>query len=290
MTTIDSAPFAVIGATGQQGGAIVDALLDAGAPVLAIVRDPDGAPARALLERGVTVRVADQEDRDGLARALDGAAALAFMTTFAGADGTEGEARRGIAVAEAAARAAVPRVVYSSVGGAERATGIPHFESKRRVEERLQELLPAVLLRPTFFMENLAPQLIPGADGEIVLRLPMPGDVPVQMIAVRDVGRAAARLLLDPHAIEEEAVEVAGDEPSLEEAARRLQQATGRPVRFEALPLAVLDGDPDLQAMFAWFARGDAYRADLAATRRLVPGVADLREWAAGRLVGGAAR
>ncbi|GAA3563366.1 NmrA family NAD(P)-binding protein [Microlunatus spumicola] len=279
MPSSDTPPVAVVGATGQQGGRVVDALLEAGAPVRALVRDPSSAGARALQARGVELATADQEDGDALARGLGGVGALFFLTTFAGPDGTDGEVRRGTVVAEAAARARVPHVVYSSVGGAERATGIPHFESKRRVEERLTDLVPATFLRPTFFMENLAAQLAPGPDGDVVVRLPMPGDVPLQMVAVRDIGAAAARLLLDPDALAGDAVEIAGDELTLDRVAAEVRDATGRAARFEEVPLAALGDDTDLQAMFRWFASPPAYRADRAATRRLVPDVSDLRTW-----------
>ena len=272
-------PVAVLGATGQQGGRVVDALLEVGAPVRALVRDPRSTAAQALEAGGVTLATADQEDGDSLARGLAGAAALFFMTTFDGADGTEGEVRRGAVVAEAAARADVPHVVYSSVGGAERHTGIPHFESKRRVEERLAEVVRATFLRPTFFMENLTGQLTPGPDGEVVVRLPMPGDVALHMVAVRDIGAAAARLLLDPDAIEGDAVELGGDELTLDQVAAEIGRATGLPARFEAVPVEALGDDADLQAMFRWFAAPPAYRADLAASRRLVPDLSDLRTW-----------
>ncbi|MCZ2804945.1 NmrA family NAD(P)-binding protein [Modestobacter sp. VKM Ac-2983] len=59
------------------------------------------------------------------------------MTTFADGRGVEGEVQDGRALADAAAEAAVGHLVYSSVGGAERETGVPHFESKRRVEEHI---------------------------------------------------------------------------------------------------------------------------------------------------------
>src|SRR3954468_13923871 len=221
-------PIAVLGATGQQGGSVVDALLARQQAVRALVRDPESAGARALRARGVEILAADQENRESLQAALTDVAALFFMTTFEGADGTEGETRRGVTVADAAARAGVPHVVYSSVGGAERATGIPHFESKYRVEQRLGEAVPAKVVRPTFFMENLAPQLSDGGDGELVLRLPVAGDVPLQMIAVRDIGAAAARLLIAPDAIDGDAVELAGDELTMAQVADRIASVLGR--------------------------------------------------------------
>jgi uncharacterized protein YbjT (DUF2867 family) len=279
MTSTDREPIAVLGATGQQGGRTIDALLDADVRVRALVRDPSSTAARALHGRGVEVVVADQEDSDTLVRGLAGVSALFFMTTYEGPDGTDGEVRRGSIVAEAAARAGVPHVVYSSVGGAERHTGIPHFESKRRVEERLSGLVPATFLRPTFFMENLAGQLAPDPSGAVVIRLPMPADITLQMVAVRDIGAAAARLLVEPTLVDGDAVEIAGDELTLDEVAERVARTSGRPARFEEVPLDALGDDADLRAMFRWFATVPAYQADLAATRRLVPDVSDLESW-----------
>jgi uncharacterized protein YbjT (DUF2867 family) len=274
-------PIAVLGATGQQGGSVVDALLAQGQAVRALVRDPGSSRARALEERGVEVVAADQEDGEALRPALTGVGALFLMTTFEGADSTEGEVRRGLNVAEAAARVGVPHVVYSSVGGAERATGIPHFESKRRVEQRLSELVPATFVRPTFFMENLAGQLADGGTGELVLRLPLAGDVPMQMVAVRDIGAAAARVLVDPAVVDGDAVELAGDELTMAQVADRVATVLGRETRYEGLPLSVLGEDADLRAMFEWFTSVPAYQADFDATRHLVPDVRDLPTWVA---------
>jgi len=270
---------AVIGATGQQGRSVVKALLELEVAVRALVRDPDTPAARDLLAAGADVVKADQEDLESLEQALTNVSSLFYMTTFEGADGTEGEIRRGRAVATAAARAGVPRVVYSSVGGAERSTGIPHFESKYQVETYLGSTVPSTILRPVFFMENLVPQLVPDGDGEIVIRMPMPGDIPMQMIGVRDIGRAAARLLTDPEAIEGNAIEVAADELTLDEVARQVGEVLGVPTRFETIPLEYLGDDEDLKAMFRWFAVGDAYKADLGASRALIDGSSDLRAW-----------
>lgn len=271
-------PVAVIGATGQQGSSVIDALRERGVPIRALVRNPDSAAARSLSDAGTEVVKADQEDGRSLSEGLAGVASLFYMTTFEGTEGTAGEVRRGRTVADAAARAGVPHVVYSSVGGAERETGIPHFESKFEVEQRLAALVPATILRPTFFMENLIPQLAPQENGEIVIRLPMPGDVPVQMIAVRDIGRAAARLLVEPGA-HGGALEVAGDELAFDVVARQVGEVLGIPARFESVPLDYLGDDEDLKAMFRWFAAGAAYRADLARSRSLVGGMGDLRSW-----------
>jgi uncharacterized protein YbjT (DUF2867 family) len=281
MTAMDKGqrPYAVIGATGQQGSAVVEALLATDAPVRAVVRDPGSERARELAGRGVQIAVGDQDDPGKMAAALADVEALFMMMTFAGPGGTEGEVARGRNVAEAAARAGVPRVVYSSVGGAERRSGVPHFESKRRVEERLAELLPASFVRPTFFMENLTGTIAAGPDdGDFVLRLPLPADVSLQMVAVRDVGAVAAVALRQPEALHGDALEIAGDVLTGPQMARRIGAQLGREARFEALPVEALDDD-DQKAMFRWFAQTPAYAADLELTREVDPDVRDLSGW-----------
>src|SRR5215210_280539 len=91
----------VAGATGNQGGAVAERLLEEGWAVRALTRDPDKPAARALAERGA-------------------------------------------ALADAAQAARVEHFVYSSVGSAERHTGLSHFESKRQIEDHIRDLgLPA---------------------------------------------------------------------------------------------------------------------------------------------------
>ena len=193
--------------------------------------------------------------------------------------------RRGGLIADAARDVGVPHVVYGSVGGAERHTGIPHFESKRRVEEHMTALgLHTTFVRPTFFMENFASFFAPKTeDGVVVLRAPLAPGVPLQMVAVDDIGAAAAAALLDPTRVPGGAIEIAGDELTGEQVAAAFGDRAGLPARFEPLPLDVLADDPDQHAMFTWFTKPPAYRADIAATRRLVPELKDFRAWLGGR-------
>lgn len=273
-------PVAVIGGTGQQGRAVVSALLGRGAPVRALVRDPSAPRAQHLDQAGVELVTADLNDASSLEEAFRGAAAVFAMTTFAGPGGTRSETEHGLSIGNAAERAGVDRLVYSSVGGAERATGIPHFESKRRVEEHLEELdLHTTFIRPTFFMDNFASFSQPTMDGDtLVVRLPLPAGVPLQMISTRDIGRVAAAALLDPESVPGGAIEIAGDEMTGEEMAAAFADAMGVSARYEPVPVDALP-DEDQQKMFTWFAQRPAYRADKSLTRKLVPELHDLRSW-----------
>jgi uncharacterized protein YbjT (DUF2867 family) len=272
-----SGPVAVVGATGQQGSATVEALLDRGISVRALTRNTDGAPARVLAERGVEVVAADLEVPESVRRAFEGVAAAFAMTTFAGERGTEGEVTHGQFIGEVARAAQLPFLLYSSVGGAERHSGVPHFESKGRVEQLLTGVVPLNILRPTFFMENLTYMISRDGD-EWSVRLPMPGDVPLQMISVRDIGKAAAALLVqrDP---DTPPVEIAGDEVTGEQIAEQLGQRLDAPAKFVELPLEALGDDDDSRTMFEWFTKLPAYRADFERTRELVPDVEDLATW-----------
>lgn len=287
MSTTTERTIAVFGATGTQGGAVVDALLARDVVVRALVRSPESDRARALAARGVELVRADVDEPETLLEALSGIGGLFIMTTPPGGVQTgdvqtgdvEGETRQGVALVDAAAAAEVPHVVFSSVGGAERRSGVPHFESKRRVEERLQGTgLPATIIRPAFFMENFLGMRPTVEDGELVVRLPLPDEVPLQMLAVRDLGVVAARALLEIDAVPAE-IEVAGDARTGSEMAAAFAAHTGLPGRYEPLPLQVLDGSDDLQAMFRWFAETPAYQADIDQVRSIVVDLRDLPAW-----------
>jgi len=282
MTAVSTKTVAVFAATGSQGGAVADALLEAGAHVRALIRNTESDKAKSLAERGAEIVRVDVADPESLVSALVGVDAFWFMTTPPGGmqnPDTAGETRQGIALADAAAAARVPHVVFNSVGGADRGSGIPHFDSKFLVEKHLESLgVNTTIVRPFFFTENftwMAPSI---EEGTVVMRLPIPDGVPLQMIAVRDVGIIAAQALLDQASVPA-AIEIAGDELTGSEIASTYGGKAGLPARFEALPISVLDGQDDLQAMFRWFAETPAYQADLDQVRRIHPDALTLGAW-----------
>jgi uncharacterized protein YbjT (DUF2867 family) len=281
MTTSTTRTIAVAGATGAQGGAVVDALLEQGARVRALVRSTGSERARNLASRGVELVQIDAKDPASLNNALRGVDAFFFMTTPYGSQNPDidGEIQQGVDFADAAAAAQVPHVVFSSVGGAERNSGVPHFESKRRIEEHLLGRgLSVTIVRPVFFMDNFL-SMAPTVEGnELVLRLPFPDDIKLQTVAVRDIGVVAAAALLDPAAVPA-TIEIAGDELTGSEIAATFGAHVGMSARYEALPVEVLDGQDDLQKMFRWFADTPAYQADIAAVRRIDPDLWNLQAW-----------
>src|SRR3989475_8301499 len=202
----------VTGATGKQGGHLVRALLARGHSIRALTRKPASAGAAALAARGVTIVTGDFEDQDSLERAARGVdTVFAMSTPFE--NGAKTEAREGINIVRAASAVGVSHLVYSSVAGADRATGIPHFDSKFEVEKEIRRSgVPFTIVAPVFFMENfLADWLAAGiAKGSIAMALPATRRL--QQIALADIAQFNALVIERRESFLGKRIDIASDE------------------------------------------------------------------------------
>jgi uncharacterized protein YbjT (DUF2867 family) len=271
----------VTGATGRQGGATARRLMEDGWSVRAMTRDLSKPAARELSLLGAQVVQGDMGDADSVARAVKGCHGLFSVQDFSQA-GLEGEVRQGKLLADAARSAGVSHFVYTSVGAANQNTGIPHFETKARIEEHVRATgLRYTIIRPVFFMDNF---LSPGMrDGIIAGRLSLPirSERPLQMIAVRDIGQMAATAFADTDRYGGRAIDLAGDELTLPHACRILSSAIGHEVRYEEANLADMErSSPEMGKMFRWFnERG--YSVDIHSLRAILPRLSTFEAWAA---------
>lgn len=145
----------VAGATGKQGGAVVEALLTRGHQVRALTRNPASPASNRLGQQGVEIAVGDFTDHDSMVRALRGVDAVYAMSTPY-EQGAEKEIAQGITITDAAKEAGVAHFIYSSVASANGATGISHFDGKYAVEKHIQASgVLYTIVAPVFFMENL---------------------------------------------------------------------------------------------------------------------------------------
>lgn len=273
-------PILVLGGTGRQGGATARELLRRGRVVHALVRNPQAPAARALADAGAVLVRGDFDDEASLRAAMTGVHGVFSVQTFRTPGGVATEERQGKAVADAAARTGVAHLVYSSVGGAERSSGVDHFESKWHVEQHIQKLgVPATVLRPTMFHEvflDTGPRLV---DGRLVLGLWLRPDVPLQLIATSDIAGFAADAFEDPDTWLGRQVEIAGDELTGPQMAEAFARVAGIPARYQELPIDQLRAvRPDLAAMFDFF-NDRGYRADLPALRRIRKDLVSLEDF-----------
>ncbi|MGH7181635.1 MAG: NmrA/HSCARG family protein [Nitrospiraceae bacterium] len=257
---IQTKPVLVTGATGQQGGAVARALLGKGQKVRVMTRHLE--KATPLAQAGAEIVQGDLTDQANLQMALRGVYGVFAMSTPFEA-GMEVEVRQGIMLADAAKQAGIAHYVYTSVGSAHRDTGIPHFDSKWRVEQHIRQIgLPATILRPVWFMENFTTFAKPSAEG--VLMLPMKPATKLAMVALKDIGEFGAASFLRPKDFLGQAIDIAGDDLTMPEATVLLTKAMGRSIRFQEFPMDQAEAamGHDLATMFRWF-NGVGYAIDI---------------------------
>ena len=262
----------VTGATGKQGGHLVRELLARGHSVRALTRKPE-SPAAALAERGVKIVPGDFEDQGSLERAARGVdTVFAMSTPFEGGEKTE--TREGINIVRAASSAGVEHLVYSSVAGADRATGIPHFDSKFEVEKEIRRSgVPFTIVAPVFFMENFLAEWMAAGIAQGSIAMALPATRRLQQIAVADIAQFTALVIERRESFLGKRIDIASDELTGATAAAAISEVSGRHIEYSALPIdALRQRNEDQARMFEWFDRV-GYDADIVGLRSLYPEV-----------------
>jgi len=272
----------VTGATGQQGGAVARLLLKKGHRVRALTRKPDSPAAQELKRLGAELVTGNLEDHAAVERAAHSSDAIFAMSTPFEA-GIEVETRQGITVADAAKAAGTRHLVFTSVGSADRRTGIPHFESKYKVEQHIQSLgIPHTIIGPVFFMENwLSPWSLPGLQ-EGKLAMALPASRALQQVALDDIAGFALLVLERREQFLGKRFDIASDEVTGKQAAEIISRVSGRKIEYVEIPIAqVRATNEDFAKTFEWFDRV-GYSVDTAVLRRDYPEVGwhTFEQWA----------
>jgi uncharacterized protein YbjT (DUF2867 family) len=269
----------VTGATGKQGGAVTKHLVSSGWTVRALTRTPDGEKANALRQQGVEIIGGNLDDTKSLEKATDGVYGVFSVQNF-WEHGFDGEVRQGKNLARVSRGAEVKHFIYSSVGGAERKSGIPHFESKWLIEANIRFVgLPHTIIRPVSFMENYLRNRDEILSG--VFAAANRPDKPLQLVAVDDIGATVAKAFDQPKKFLDEEFELAGDEHTPAQMAEIFSKVIGRPVKFVRTSLEELRGRLGEEGvkMIEWIDR-EGYKADIGKLRsRYGLRLTSLEEW-----------
>ncbi|MCP3730277.1 NmrA family NAD(P)-binding protein [Sphingomonas sp. MG17] len=271
----------VFGATGTTGSEATKALLASGWTVKGATRDDASQGAQALRDAGAQTVVIDMNDRASVRAAADGADAIYFVGKSLMDAFDTGQAIQGMIAAEVAAELGTKLFIYQSAL-AGNGHGVLSVGSKRAIEERIAELgIPAVIARPASFMDN-AKTFFPLSeqDGVLVLAMPLPVDVPQELVSAFDIGRAAA-------AIADRGTELAGSDVNLiaetltlSQMADTLTDVLGRTVVPFSIPLEGLAANwPQGVPLYTWLSKPEtaSNQSGLAA---LVPQPLSFRDWA----------
>lgn len=238
----DNRPVLVYGATGMQGGLVLRALLKAGVPVRALVRD--AGRAQSLVDLGATLAIGSFEDVDSLTAASQGVRAVFSMLNapMTEKDSERREARNVIAAAKSAG---VTQIVHTSVSGAGSDRPLPEISIGTWVDDYLaskNETQDAVhhagfkyctIVQPSMLMENFirpkADFLFPDLIDDAFVMAFKP-ETKMGLIAGRDLGRVVAAAILDPERFNGAIIGLAGERLTMDEVAATLSAATGRSI------------------------------------------------------------
>ena len=291
----------VTGATGKQGSATIAGLLalpnSSDFSILAVTRNPSSEPAQALKKRYPPIKLIggnlDNPNALFTTAAVPVWGVFSVQIFFARGASIESEERQGKALVDSALEYDVKMFVYTSVdrGGPASSdtisTGVPHFESKARIEKHLKAKaagtsMQYTILRPVFFMENITPDLM-GKFAVATWRNYLDSrKIPLQLIACADIGYFAAQAFAHPDKYASQSISLAGDELTEAEAARIWTLETGqempiaRPASVAAWVILHVSNDGAL--MFKWFA-SKGYNADIANLKKEHPGLLDFQTW-----------
>jgi uncharacterized protein YbjT (DUF2867 family) len=238
--------YAVVGATGNTGRAVVKELGNLGEKPVSIVRNAD--KAKEVLGPSAKIAVAELDDRAGMTKALAGAKRVFIVTGH-----NPSSAAQQINVIEAAKAAGAEFIVKISGGRAvtgpkvESVNGRAHFE----IEEHLKSCgLKWCILSPGLFMQNMLAQAANIKQGKIVQ--PWPKDLSVALIDVRDTAALGARVLRDPGKHAGKLYSFTGAATTYGEFADVIADAIGKPIAYTALTLEQAEQGMKARGMPDW--------------------------------------
>jgi uncharacterized protein YbjT (DUF2867 family) len=282
MDDVTGKPILVAGATGRQGGSVVRHLQERRLTVRALVLSPQSGRATALAERGIEIVRGDMDDLASLKNAMVGVHGVYSVQDYFTV-GAAREVQQGKNMAAAALDAGVEHFVFSSVGGADRQSGVRHFETKAEIENHVRKLgLPATIIRPAGFMENY---YIPQLEKQLVkgrLLTPIHAEKPLQTIAADDIGKFISLAFAQPDRFIGLELEIAGSELTSPEAAEVFARVLGRRMTTHRLPMFIvrLSLGKEWAQMFKWLDKY-GFQADIPALRRDYPEITltSLEDW-----------
>jgi uncharacterized protein YbjT (DUF2867 family) len=284
----------VTGATGRQGGSVVNALRDTDFEILALTRNTSSPSAQRLAKLpNVKLLEGDLENVNDVFLKAEMLTVnpiwgvYSVQAKVSGPDKTI-EETQGKRLIDAAIVNNVKFFVYSSVdrGGVKSSstpTPVPHWATKHNIEKHLQQKatgkMQYTVLRPTAFMDGFTNDFM-GKAMATMWRTSLSSSEPLQLIATKDIGIFAALAFKNPDTFAGKYLSIAGATLTFEEANLVFKQKVGTdmPQTFGFVGKALLHVAKDVGIMFKWL-KEEGTGADVDECRRLYPGLTSFGEW-----------
>ncbi|KAF2481596.1 hypothetical protein BDY17DRAFT_311271 [Neohortaea acidophila] len=238
--------WVIFGATGQQGGAVVRALLQdttlsKSITVRAAVRNPAAPTAKPLHDLGCEVVRADLDDKDSLHAAFEGASGV-FLVTSNNIDEQyyKREFQQGKNAADASVESGVQKIIFSTLPGVRTITNghltkVVHFDVKHDIEQYIRQLpIASSFIALGSFMQNFINILPPrdAGDGTFAIKASMPSSTVFPLIDATDSGRVVAQMVKAFDDLRSRTIYVAAQLNTLDEIAASIGKANAKTVKY----------------------------------------------------------
>ena len=271
----------VTGVTGNQGSAVAKDLLRKGFAVIGMTRNPDSEKAQVLKKAGVKTIKGDLNFPDTYKEHLRDADGVFALMTYT--NGVERELKQGIHLVDLAKESGIKHFLYSSVSGCDQQTGIPHWESKNTIENRIRASgMPYTIIRPVSFYQNF---LIPQVSSRInkgKLVTPTDPTKTMQFISTEDMGKICVRIFENPATYLGRTFTVGTEQMDMNGVAETFSTALGRKISYQKLPgfITRLAMGKNLHTMFKWCNKNDClFIKEMDVVKAEFPELTPMNKW-----------
>ncbi|KAF4307346.1 NmrA-like protein [Botryosphaeria dothidea] len=234
----------VFGATGNQGGSVVkailaDATLSKEFKIRGITRDVSRPAAQALAKQGVEMAVADLSSKSSLTDALKDSHTVFLVTNYWETGKPEVELNQGKNVADVSKEVGVQHLVFSTLLHVAETSGgrlkhVPHFDGKAEIERYIRDSgVPCSFYLPGYFMSNYKGQLKEGDDGVVTLSYPVSSKAKFPLVDIaEDTGKFVKAIIKDREKMLGKQIFGAADYYTPEQILTEYEEVSGKKTRF----------------------------------------------------------
>ena len=279
----------VFGATGQQGGAVVNALLQNHFNITAFVRDTHAPQATLIESLGAVLAKGNLDDPASIKNALVNAEGVFVALPSSGQGAAynvsdEDEIRFGETISIMSLQAGVKHLIYSSaIASGKEQTGIGHFDSKSTIEAYIKKTgISYTIIRPATFIEMLFPTNMEAIDKIEFFMQPYQK---MQFIAVEDIGKIVAAIFKNQNQYCQQTLAIAGDETTGLQLEEIVGKALGRSLSYQRFPDHTLKNNAFLKKLADLVDDGRlAGNADIGHLKEQFQGLLSIEDWLKKRL------
>jgi hypothetical protein len=240
----------VSGATGHQGGSVIDGLTKDSRflnnyVIRGITRDPDSPRCRSWEKLGVKFWKADLSNPSSLDEALTGASHFFMLTdAYDPTQYNEKELQVGKQLVDELIKKNVPNIIFSTLPNVEKISNgkcnVPFFTNKAKIEEYIRsnkdKFTTIQFVTPTFYFQNFFELGKLNSDGtELQFKLPLNPNTRIVAQDIHDLAKVVPEMILFPERTHGKIIPLVGEHLQIQEYVNLIGEVLGIRARFEGV-------------------------------------------------------